>query len=123
MEVEFKPYNKLSFQSYLPYDSVEAFIEVIASANPAGVPFQVRFFWANGVLFRFFNHPRSEALAKEIINGHMIFDHIEYAPMPKYEKEIKMPQRPMGNVVVLDVSKHNIFAPLTAWIRDNLIKK
>lgn len=123
MEVAYKPYNKVSFQSCLPYESVEAFIGVYSFTNPPGIPFQAKFFWANGILFRFFNHPPSEALAKEIVNGHIIFDHIEFAPMAEYKKELKIPERPMGNIIVLNVSTHTIFDPLTAWIHKNMLKK
>jgi len=123
MEVAFKPYEKASFQSYILYKNAEAFANEIALATPPGIPFQVRLFWANGILFRFFSFPPSEALAKEQLSGHVIWDHIEFAPMPEYKAEIKVVERPMGIVAVLNVTTHSVFEPLTAWIRDNLIKK
>lgn len=123
MEVAFEPYNKVSFKSYMPYETVDEFINVISFANPAGVPFQAKFFWANGILFRVFNQAPSEALGKELLRGHFVFEHVEFAPLPKYEKELKIPERPMGNIIVLNVSKHIIFGPLTAWIQKNLLKQ
>lgn len=123
MEVAFEPYKKVTFQSHLFYESAEEFASVLAMANPPGFPFQARLFWANGVVFRFFNHPPSEAMAKELINGHIIFDHIEFAPMPAFKNEIKVTERPLGTIGVLDVSKHVVFGPLTAWVRQNLLKK
>lgn len=123
MEVAFEPYNKVTFQSYLSYESVEAFIKVYSFTSPQGVPFQAKFFWANGILFRYFPHAPSDPLAKELLKGHLIIDHLEFAPMPKYEQEIKVPDRPMGTIVVLDVSKHAVFNPLTKWIRKNMLKE
>jgi len=123
VEVAFEAYKKISFQSYLPYESTEEFVNILIEGTPQGVPFQARFFWANGILFRFFNHPPSEALAKETISGHLIIDHIEFAPMPEYKNELNTPKRPLASITVLDVSKHIVFNPLTAWIRDNLIRK
>jgi len=123
MEVAFEPYKKVSFQSHLLYETPEAFVNVIALTNPPGIPMQTRLFWANGVLFRFFNHPPSETLAKELVNGHLIWDHIEFAPMPEYKSEIKVEERPLIMINVLNVSNHVVFEPLTRWIRDNLIKK
>ena len=123
MDVTFEPYKKLTFQSYFEYESADQFVEAIALPNPQGMMFQARLFWANGVLFRFFNHPPSEALGKESINGHLILDHIEFAPMPTFQKEIKHPERPLGTINVIDVSKHVVFAPLSKWINENLIKK
>jgi len=123
VEVAFETYKKISFQSYIPYENAEEFINIVTEGTPQGVPFQARFFWANGILFRFFSHPPSEALAKEIISGHLIIDHIEFAPMPEYKNELKVSNRPLANIIVSDVSKHIVFNPLTAWIRDNLLKK
>jgi hypothetical protein len=123
MEVEFEPYKRITFQSHLCYETAEEFVKVIALPNPQGIPFMARLFWANGILFRFFNHFPSEALSKEILAGHLIFDHIEFAPMPTFERELKAPERPLGIIDVLDVSKHAVFDPLTTWIAHNLIKK
>lgn len=123
MEVAFEPYKKVTFQSHLFYETPEEFADVIALVNPPGIPFQIRLFWANGVLFRFYSHNYSEALAREELSGHLIFDHIEFAPMPDFKSELKVKDRPMGTIAVLDVSKHVVFAPLATWIRDNLLKK
>lgn len=123
MEIAFEPYKKVSFKSHLMYESPEAFAKVIALANPAGIPVQARLFWANGVLFRFFNLRPSETLAKEMVSGHIIFDHIEFAPMPEYRNQLQVAERPLVAMNVLNVSNHVVFGPFTEWIRDNLIKK
>jgi len=123
MEVAFEPYKKITFQSYLCFETAEEFVKIACLANPAGMPFQARFFWANGVIFRFFSHMPSEALAKEFLSGHVVFDHIEFAPMPTFTRELKVQERPLGIVDVLDVSKYVVFGPLTDWIHGNLIKK
>ena len=122
MEVGFEPYKKLSFNSHLMYESAEAFTNVIALSHPPGVPGIARMFWANGVLFRFFNHPPSEESAKKIINGHLIWDHIEYAPMPEYKRMLQIKERPLVTINVLDVSNHTLFGPASKWIFDNLIE-
>jgi len=123
MEIAFEPYKKVSFKSYLMYESSEAFTNVIARAIPAGAPVQAKLFWANGVLFRFFNFNPSEIEAKERISGHVIFDHVEFAPMPEYKNQLQVAERPLVAMYVLNVSNHVIFDPFTEWIRDNLIKK
>jgi len=105
------------------YESSEAFANVIARVTPPGVPVQARLFWANGILFRFFTPPRSEAVAKEIVNGHLIWDHIEFAPMPIYSNVLKVAERPLVTINILNCSNHVIFAPVTEWIRHNLIEK
>jgi hypothetical protein len=122
VEVAFEPYKKISFQSYLPFESLEEFTSFIACGIPPNALAQTSLFWANGILFRFFNHPPTESVVKENLNGHIIFDHIEFAPMPEYKNELKVSTRPLASIIVLDVSKHVVFNPLTAWIRDNLLK-
>lgn len=122
MEIEFEPYKKVTFQSHLVYKSAEEFVNAIGMANPPGIPAQGRLSWANGVLFRFFNHFPSEALSKEMLSGHVIFDHIECAPMPTFVNELKIPERPLVSIYVVDVSKHVVFEPLTIWIKENIFK-
>lgn len=123
MEVAFEPYKKVSFKSYLMYESSEAFAKVIALSNPPGIPVQTRFFWANGVLFRFFPLSPSETSAREIVNGHLVWDHMEFAPMPEYTNVLQVAERPLVTINVLNVSNHVVFEPVTEWIRNNLIEK
>ena len=121
MEIAFEPYKKLSFKSYIQYTKVEEFIRNISIGSPAGFPAIMNLFWANGIIFRFFSLPPSDSLTKEILNGHLVWDHIEYAPMPTYQKEIQgHPERPLVTIIVLDMSNHVVLDPLTKWIKDNL---
>lgn len=122
MEISFEPYKKVTFQSHLMYNSPQEFVDIIGLATPPGVPAQARLLWANGVLFRCFNHTPSETLSKEMLSGHVMFDHVEFAPMSNFVSELRISNRPLMTVFVLDVSKHVVFAPLAAWIRDNLLK-
>jgi len=123
MEVAFEPFKKVSFQSYLAFESAEEFAKTIALLTPPGVPMQTRLFWANGVVFRFFAHQQSETLAKEILTGHLIWDHIEFAPMPSYGSELKVAERPLVTICVQDASKHAIFGEVAKWINEKLIGK
>jgi len=123
MEIVFEPYKTLSFNSYFKYENPQAFVDVISTANPPDAPFQLKFFWANGVLFRVFNHPPTEALAKEVLSGHMKIDHIEFAPMPQFLNQLDIPNRPLGKINIINVTNHIIFEPLTAFVRDNFLQK
>jgi hypothetical protein len=123
MEVEFEPFKKVSFQSYLEFGSAQEFANMIAFLTPPGIPMQTRLFWANGVVFRFFAHQPSETLAKEILIGHLIWDHVEFAPMPSYTNEIKVAEKPLVTICVQDVTRHAVFEPVAKWINENLIRK
>jgi hypothetical protein len=125
MEVEFEPYKKITFQSHMAYKDANEFVQAVTSgvSAPPGIQIQARLFWANGILFRHFAHPPSEALSKELLSGHIIFDHIEFAPMETFSNDLKIDGIPGVTVAVLDVSKHVVFDPLTKYIRDNLLAK
>jgi hypothetical protein len=123
MEVAFEPYKKVTFQSYMQFKNSEEFANAIAMATPAGIPIQMRLFWANGILFRFFNHPPSEILVQEFINGHLIWDHIEFALMPEYRNELRVTERPLLALNILNVSDHVVFGPVAKWIRNSLVER
>ena len=122
MEINFEPYEKITFRSYLNYGSVEQFASVIGLGSPPGIPSRAKLLWANDVLFRHFALPPTDAITKENIKGHLVLDHIEFAPMPEYQKEIQvLPDRPLMTIFVLDVSEHFVFDPLSKWIKENLL--
>lgn len=81
-----------------------------------------RLFWANGVVFRFFSHQPSEALATEVLSGHLMWDHIEFAPMPTYVNELKVAERPLVTICLQDVTKHAILEQVAKWIGEKLIE-
>lgn len=105
----------------MPYDRVSDFIDSIVGANIPNTPVHIRLLWANGILFRFFNQINSEGLSKEYLSGNIIFDHVEFASMKEYIKNPRIENKPLVSVDILNVSKHVVFNPLTAWIRDNLL--
>lgn len=122
MEFSYEPYEKLSFNSYLQYETVEAFADVIALSNMPGVAVQTRLFWANGIVFRYISQRPSEALAKKLMERHLVWDHIEFAPMTEFIRQIRVEERPLVTITVLDVSNHGVFGQLTKWIKENLLR-
>jgi len=123
MEIGFDPYKKLSFKSYIQYDTPEVFVKILTVAVPQGVPAQTTLHWSNGVLFRFANFQPTDSIVKEYVAGHLLWDHLEFAPMPQYAKQIKLPDNPLVTINVLNVSNHTLFGPLGKWICENLMKK
>ena len=122
MEVAFEPYRKLSFRSYMEYESPEALANVVAMPVPPGVPAPITLHWANGIVFRGAAYQPTDSIVKEYVSGHLLWDHVDFAPMPQYVKEIKAPDKPLVTVNILDVSKHTVFGPVAQWIRANLIE-
>jgi hypothetical protein len=64
----------------------------------------------------------TDVISRELINGHIIWDHVDFAPMSTYKREIQGPSdRPLVTINVVDVSGHSVFDDVTKWIRDNLL--
>lgn len=123
LEVAFEPYRKMSFKSYMKYEKPEELVRTITASIPPGVPAQSTLKWANGVLLTFANFQPADSVIKEYVAGHLLWDHVDFAPMPQYAPEIAVPEKPMVRVIVVDVSRHSLFGPVTEWIRDNLLEK
>lgn len=123
MEIAFEPYRKLSFRSYLQFDSPEALVRAITLNIAPGIPAHASLRWANGVVFSVANFQPADSVVKEYVAGHLLWDHIDFASMPQYQSEIRIPEKPLVTVNVLSLTGHTIFDPLTEWIRDNLLRK
>ena len=123
MEISFEPYNKISFKSYLEHDSPEDLARIVALTVPVGVPAHSTFRWANGVLFSVAAFQATDSITKEYLAGHLLWDHIDFALMPTYEKEIKLPDKPLVTLNVLNLSEHPLFGAVGKWIKENLAKK
>ncbi len=123
MEIAVEPYKKLSFRSYLEYPSPDDLANTVAAAIPPGVPASTAMRWSNGVLFSIASFQPSDSLTKEWIAGNVLYDHIDFSVMPQYQKEIKLPDKPMVVINLLNLSEHPIFGPLGEWIMKNIAKK
>lgn len=98
------------------YESPQGFAENVVSETPKGNPIP-RLFWANGILFRHFPYFPSEVISQQLIEGILNVDHIEYAQMKEYRKEIAV--TPNQKVKVLNVTNHTVFNDLTSYIAKN----
>ena len=74
--------------------------------------------WADGVLLR--HVPLSsptEAIAAEQLAGNLVWDHVDFALMPKFVPELKSASRPSLTINVLDVSGNYLFAEVARWAK------
>jgi hypothetical protein len=123
MEIAHEPYKKISFRSYLEYDTPEKLAGTIAMNAPANVPAHITLRWANGVVFSVIGFQPNDSMTKENIAGHLMWDHIDFAIMPEYRSEIRLPDKPLVTFGVLDLSGHPLFELLCEWIKEHLAKK
>lgn len=107
MEVAFEPYKKITFRSYQKYESAEQLANAITLGAPVGALFQ-NLLWAEGVVFRFAGLAATDSFIKSVIDGYLYWDHVEFAPMPTYSREIRATER-AAMLHVLDVSNHIVF--------------
>lgn len=121
MEFAFEPYQKVTIRSYAQYESPEDFVSTIFITTPEGVQSRTSLNWAHGILFRFFPFAPTESMSKEYVEGHLWWDHLEFAPMPTYRREIQVPGKPLSLVGVIDVSRHALLGPFAQWASRNLL--
>ena len=98
------------------YESADAFAKAATQTFIPGMPARTgNFFWANGILFKHSPYIGSDSIIKQYLEGHLPLDHIEYAPMPEFRKEIHVDAFVL---TVIDVSTHTLFRELTKWIKE-----
>jgi len=121
MEVVVEPYDKITIRSYLQHPNPEAFVDAVTlPLSREGGGRIGGMVWANGVLFRHFPYTPTDTISKEYLRGHLPLDHLEFASMPEFRREIHS-----GGfiVTVLDVSDHLTLGLLAKWIASNLLDK
>lgn len=123
VNIKLEPYNRIIVRDYIRHASPEAFAIFDTTSVPDDVKGKVGgFFWANGILFRHAPFQASESVSKEYIAGRLFIDSLQFAPMPKYVSEIKVPRRSLV-VPVLNVSESQLFDALSKWIKKQIQKK
>jgi hypothetical protein len=123
MEISLEPYKKLTFRTYFEYNTPQDLARSLAMQIPVGIPASTTLRWSNGVLFAVANYQPTDSITKENIAGHVLYDHIDFAVMQEYQNEIKLPEREMVVLNILNLSEHPLFGELGHWIKQNLAKK
>ncbi|MGB6501067.1 MAG: hypothetical protein WBG19_06685 [Thermoplasmata archaeon] len=124
MKVEYKPWEKLEIKALTLYANAEEFMQTATDNIPSNAAGVAACFWGNGVLFRFQalgGGQGSEALTQRFLDGELVWEGVEAAPMPKFEKEVHLPEKPMLAFRVQDVSRNSLFGPVTNWLQMQLV--
>jgi len=119
MKVEFSPWKKLEIRAYIRLPGSDEFANHVAAPTPAAMTVgSTTVLWADGIVFRHvpLNSP-TEAIANEYLQGHIVWDNIEFAPMPKYVSELKAATRPSLTISVINVSSNYLFADVAKWAK------
>jgi hypothetical protein len=121
MEFAFEPYQKVIVRSHIQYANPEEFVSTIFLTTPEGIQSRTALNWAHGILFRFFPFAPTDSMSKEYIEGRLLWDHVEFAPMPAYRGEIAVPGKPLIVVSVVDVTRHALLGPFAEWASRTLM--
>jgi len=87
VEIEFKPLRKV-----VVHEEIEHELNYLIRLRVLGLQKQSLaqpLYWAEGIVFSRSMMPLSEEISKQMLEGILHFQAIEWAYMPKYRKEIK----------------------------------
>lgn len=116
IEVSYEPRTKLIIHEYLAYEDLDDFVKLRALGVPSGGLGQpLR--WAEGVVMAFKAMANNETVTKELLEGKLHWDHVSFALMPKYQREIVVKEVNV-RVPVINVSSHPIFKAAAAWLKE-----
>lgn len=123
LSVSVEPYKRIIIRSYLQYDSPELLIRAMTAHIPKAITGRIgSLLWSNEVVFKHISFPNSATVSRELLDGNLWIDHIDFAHMPKYRPDIKAAESDVA-FSVIDVTGHTTFDQLTSWMKAHILKK
>lgn len=119
-EISVEPYRKLVIRTYMRYRSYEEMARQIA-AGAYGVPMStVVLRWSKGILFNFVSYQPTDSVMRQLMDGILYWDHLDFAEMPEYKEEIPLAGSP-ARVLVRNLTGHPLFDQVAEFVRANLL--
>lgn len=119
-EILVEPYRKLVIRTYMRYRSYEEMARQIA-AGAYGVPMPtVVLRWSKGILFNFVSYQPTDSVMRQLMDGILYWDHLDFAEMPEYKEEIPLAGSP-ARVLVRNLTGHPLFDQVAEFVRANLL--
>ena len=116
-EIIVEPYKKLIIRTYYRYSSYEEMAREVVK----GVTFPyVVLRWNNGILFNFISYPATDFISRELAQGILYWDHLEFAEMKDFREVIPVEGSPV-KVYVRNFNGHPLFDQLSKFIKENLL--
>jgi len=117
-KIAVEPYRKLVIRTYLKYDSPEKMAKELAKGATGPIPIVLR--WDDGVLFYFWSYPVTDFVSQKLVEGILIWDHLDFALMKEFKDKIDVEGSP-AQVVVRDVRGHPLFDQLARFVKEQLV--
>ncbi|MCK4885531.1 hypothetical protein KAS24_05605, partial [Candidatus Bathyarchaeota archaeon] len=113
------PRKEVIIHEYTKYNSSDDLINALTKGAPAGSILNI-LKWVDGVLLSFRPLPMKEVIIKALLEGTLYWDHVSFAPMPKYQDQI-ITQNGV-TVVINDVSGNPVFVAISEFIKKEFLK-
>ena len=117
--VRYEPRKEIIIHEYTKYDSPNELITSAVSGVPPGSVLTA-LKWVDGVLLSFTPFPRDAITVKEIMEGKVHWDHVNFTLMSEYKEQIITETG--VTVVITDVSKNPSFEAVAEFIKATLAK-
>lgn len=118
VEVKYEPRKQAIIHEYTQYNSAEDLVKTMTVAAPPNASF-TPLKWADGVVMQYAALPMNcEAVAKEVIEGRIHWDHVSFAPL----NECTTIRTEHAIVSVIDVSSNPTFKAIAKFIKDTWLK-
>jgi hypothetical protein len=116
IEITYKPFKELIIMEYTQYPKPEALAANLSITIQAGQP--TALLWSEGVVFIPIPlTPETEIVAREYMNGRILWSSILFALLPIYQPTIKVGTL---EVPVIDASPNHVMQQVSRWLKERL---
>ncbi|MDH5451052.1 MAG: hypothetical protein OEX77_09205 [Candidatus Bathyarchaeota archaeon] len=99
-KITFKPWEEIVIHESIAYSLPDLIKLCSIGVQPGGLAESLR--WAEGVAFRFLSMPSTDEVSRELLQGKVHWNAVEWALMPKYEGVIQIKEI-NAKIPVIDV--------------------
>lgn len=118
-EVSYEPRKKVIIHEYSQYNSVEDLIRSAFGGAPSGSTVGA-IKWVDGIALIQQAYPMTDIVIKELLEGRLHWDHVSFAPMEEYRRNIHVEDVRI-TATVINVSANPIFRDIAKFIRENFM--
>ncbi|MGC8696673.1 MAG: hypothetical protein C0167_00815 [Nitrososphaera sp.] len=117
-EISVEPYRKLIIRTYMKYNSYEEMARELTK-GVIGVP-SIILRWSHGIVFTFTSYQPTDHVLRQLIEGILYWDHVDFAEMPNYMSEISVAGSPV-KIFVRNLNGHPLFDQVAEFLKTKLL--
>ena len=113
VKITYRPFREIVIMDYTQYPKPEYLGLTLTASLQSGQ--SAALFWADGVVFLPMPLPiETETIAKEYLDGRIIWPSVIFAIMPSYQQVVKVGAL---EIPVIDVSPNSILRRVAKWLK------